>query len=444
MDILDTIYGEMTFPGRSALRVVRVSGELTKKAVEKIFDRHSSLMKTHKTAVRGKLLDLKGNTIDDIVAIFFKKPNSYTGEDVVEFHCHGVETVLKILSSSLESFGIRKAKNGEFSFRAFINGKISLKEARRLKKVMEAQTLKESSAVYASQEIIERELKSLSETIIEILARWEARIDFPEEVPQEDINKWIEELSPLQKQIDHLLKISERSRQVKEGFKVAIFGAPNSGKSSLFNNLLGRERAIVTPHPGTTRDILEEKLEIDGLPVIFLDMAGARKKSQKIEKAGIEKAIKVAEGAHLVLFLFDGKKGWRKSDDEALSFLKGKKIIKVATKKDLYKKKSLPENVVEISNLSGFGIEKLIKMVISSLKASLPKGDLLILDEREMMTVQKTARFVKDAFISIKQRDEVYASDFLKRALFEIDELFKTESLEIIYDSIFKDFCIGK
>jgi tRNA modification GTPase len=444
MDTIDTIYGEMTFPGRSALRVVRVSGDLSKKAAEKLFDRHMALTRNPKTAVRGKLLDLKGNAIDDIVAVFFRNPNSYTGEDVVEFHCHGSEGIIKILSSSLESLGIRKAKNGEFSFRAFVNGKISMKEARKIKKIMQAQTATESSAVFASQEIIERELNSLKEAIIDILARWEARIDFPEEVPQEEIKEWKEELSPLQKRISRLLEISQRSRQVREGFKVAIFGAPNSGKSSLFNNLLGRERAIVTPHPGTTRDILEEKLEIGGLPVIFLDMAGARKNSQKIEKAGIERAVKIAKAAHLVLFLFDGKKGWRKSDEEALSLLSGRKVIKVATKKDLYKEKIFPKNVVEISNLSGYGIEKLIKLILSSLKASIPKGDFLVLDEKEAETVQKTAQFIKEAFSSIKQRDEVSAADLLKRALFEIDELFKTESLEKIYDSIFKDFCIGK
>lgn len=444
MDIIDTIYGEMTFPGQSALRVVRVSGNLSQKAAATLFDSHLLLLKNPKTAVRGILLDTKGNAIDDIISIFFRKPNSYTGEDVVEFHCHGAEGPIKILSSSLESLGIRKAKNGEFSFRAFVNGKLSLKEARKIRKIMEAQTAKESSAVFASQEFIEKELFSIKDSIIETLAKWEARIDFPEEVPQEKITKWKKELSPLKKQVIHLLQTSERSRQIRKGFKVAIFGAPNSGKSSLFNNLLGRERAIVTPHPGTTRDILEEKLEIEGMPIIFLDMAGARKNTQKIEKVGIERAVKVAKSAHLVLFLFDGNKGWRKCDDEALSLLGDRKIIKVATKKDLYREKIFPENVLEISNKSGYGIDKLTQLICSSLRTSLPKGDFLFLDETESATVQKVSQFINETFLAINQKNEVFAADFLKRALFEIDELFKTESLEKIYDSIFKDFCIGK
>lgn len=444
MDLRDTIYGEMTFPGKSALRVVRLSGDLAIKCVSKLFIPYSAPIRNPKMTVRGKLVDINGRIIDDIICIFFKKPNSYTGEDVVEFHCHGNEGIIKILSSSLETLGVRKAKNGEFSFRAFINGRLSIKDARRLKKIMEAQTAVESSAVFESQDIIERELGLLKEEIIKLLSLWEARIDFPEEVPPKETKKWKDELLPLQKKCGKLLDISHRSKQVREGFRVAIFGAPNSGKSSLFNNLLGRERAIVTPHPGTTRDILEEKLEIEGIPVVFLDTAGVRRFSKNIEHIGIERALKAANTADIVLFLFDGKKGWKKSDEEFLTLLSTKQIIKVATKKDLYKNQSFPKNVIQISNKSGFGIERLIRKVASSLRSLLPKDNFMVLEKEEIALIQRISSLLKEAFASIKREDEVSASDFLKRALYEIDSLYKTDSFENIYDTIFKEFCIGK
>lgn len=444
MDTIDTIYGEMTFPGRSALRVIRVSGDFAKISAKRLFDSHSDLLKNPKTAIRGNLLDLKGNVIDDSICIFFKKPNSYTGEDIVEFHCHGSEGIIKTLSTNLEFLGVRRAKNGEFSFRAFINGKLSLKEAKRLKKVMEAQTSLETSAIFASQDLIEKQFLSIKEKIIDLLAKWEARLDFPEEVPQKSLKLWEKELNPLLKKITSLHEIAKRGNQVKEGFKVAIFGAPNSGKSSLFNTLLGRERAIVTPHPGTTRDILEETLEIDGLLIVFIDMAGARKSSRSIEKRGIDRAVKVARNSHLVLFLFDGRKGWTNADQEAFDLLSGKTIIKVATKKDLYKNKPFPKNVVRISNVTYYGIGSLLKKITSFFKSSYSKTPLLFLDATELFVVDKVFTLINQSLISLKEKKEDYATDFLKRALFEIDDLDRTDSLEKIYDTIFKDFCIGK
>lgn len=444
MDTLDTIYGEMTFPGRSALRVIRVSGDLARKSVERLFDSKISLVKNPKTAIRGKLLDLNGNVLDDSIAIFFKKPNSYNGEDIVEFHCHGSEGIIKALSTSLEFLGIRKAKNGEFSFRAFINGKISLKEAKRLKKIMEAQTSVESSSIFASQDLIEKQFISIKGEIIDLLAKWEARLDFPDEVPQENLKVWEKELTPLLKKISSLLEIAKRSKQVKEGFKVAIFGAPNSGKSSLFNNLLGRERAIVAPHPGTTRDTLEESLEIEGLKIIFIDMAGARKNSRSIEKMGIDRAVKVARNSDLVLFLFDGQKGWTNKDQDAFNLLKGKNIIKVATKQDLYKDKPFSKDVVKISNVTYWGTDSLLRKITSFFKSSYSPTPLLFLDPTELFVVEKVFSFIRQSIQSIKEKREEYATDFLKRALFEIDELYRTDSLEEIYDTIFKHFCIGK
>ncbi len=444
MDIKDTIYGEMTFPGRSALRTIRVSGELSQKAVTRLFDRGSALLKNPNRVFNGKLLDLRGKVVDDIVCIFFQKPKSYTGEDIVEFHCHGSEGIIRILSSSLESLGIRKAKNGEFSFRAFLEGKISLKEARRLKKIMEAQTELESSVAFESQDIIERELGFIKEKIIKLLSIWEARIDFPEEVPQKETNRWKDELIPLQKRIKKLLEKSASGKKIREGFKVAIFGAPNSGKSSLFNTLLGRERAIVTPHPGTTRDILEETLDVEGIPITFLDMAGVRNTSRKIEKKGVEKALKEAKIADLVLFLFDGKKGWKKSDEEFLALLSQKNVIKVATKKDLYKKKVFSEGVFEISNLSGFGISRLLRKISSELKKNIPDNNFLFLQKEEYSTIEKVSSLFNEAYLTISKGEDALSADLLKRALFEIDRLFKIDSFESIYDSIFSDFCIGK
>jgi tRNA modification GTPase len=445
-NLSDTIFGEMTFPGRSALRSVRVSGQQARRVSGKLFSAKLDPWKKTRTAVKGTLKSLGGSALDTIIIIAYPLPDSFTGEDCLEFHCHGSEGVIRGLSSSLISIGLRKALPGEFSYRAFLSGKMTTEEAEGLGNLIEAETAIEAgAAVSAMPPAFKSKLESVRKKMLSLLAAWEARIDFPEDVPQVDGKFRLKELMDVLEQVKVVHRQIKRSMPVKEGFRIAIFGAPNSGKSSLFNCLLGRERAIVTPHPGTTRDIIEEKLDIEGIPMVFQDTAGARKKGQKIETAGIALALESAGKADAVLFLFDGSKGWRTSDREAYDLLKRKPLFMIASKKDLYTKRkfSIAGKFFEISNKTGDGLEDLITGLQKWGKRNLPEEGLLLLSRRQEECFGKALKCLDEA-VKIADKDELYAAEMVKESLHEMDRFTLTSSKEEIYDLIFSGFCIGK
>lgn len=444
MNTKDTIFGEMTFPLKSALRVIRISGDNSKKVLISLFKSKRSPIKEPGKLIKGKLLNNEGKVIDDCMCVFFKGPNSYTGEDILEIHCHGSNAIVQSLLNSLRKMGLREAARGEFSYRAFINGKLSLIEAKNIKKIFEAETALEAPYAYSSSFLLDRKLKEIKEETIQVLSLWEARIDFPEEVDSAEIDDYLSEFNGLKEMIKNIYRISKRSIKNREGFKVAIFGAPNSGKSSLFNNLLGRERAIVSPHPGTTRDIIEEKLDIDGFPIIFYDMAGFRKSKGFIEKKGIEMALDCVKCSDLVLFLFDGKRGFKRKEEELYKIVEDKKILLVATKKDLYKKRNFPPNTLEISNITLEGIDDLIKKIKTFFRKKFKKEDFIYTDENENFLIEKLYNLSREVLLALKRRDELFATELLKKILFEIDSFYNIDSLEKVYDNIFSTFCIGK
>lgn len=447
-DLDGSIFGEMTYPGRSAMRAVRISGPLSRKITEKLFSSKADPWKKPRMAVSGFLRNLEGKTVDSILAITFPAPNSYTGEDCAEFHCHGSEGVIMGLRSSIAALGAREALPGEFSYRAFVNGKITADEAESLDGLIRAETELEACAAGTSGWGAARgRIIALKEKILGLRAKWEAQIDFPEDVPQPGIKTWIREVMPVLKETGKILSLARRSRPVREGFRVAIFGAPNSGKSSLFNCLLGRERAIVTPHPGTTRDIIEEKLDIEGIPMIFMDMAGARKKGAGIEKEGISRAVRNAEKADAVIFLFDGSEGWNRRDEEALRMLGGKPLFMIAAKKDLYgkRKHGAPGKVLEISSRTGEGVEGLIRKLSAWGKRNLPQEGLFLLNRRQEECLLRVEAALAEAERALTSRDnELLAAEKAREAQLEIDRLLLSASKEEMYDLIFSGFCIGK
>ena len=447
-DLEGTIFGEMTYPGRSALRAVRVSGPLSRKITKKLFFSKSDPWKNPRTAVSGLLRNLEGKPVDSILALAFPSPNSYTGEDCAEFQCHGSEGVIRGLRSSLFALGAREALPGEFSYRAVLAGKMAAEEAESLGDLVRAETELEACAVGISGSGSSRSrILALKEAILQLRAKWEARIDFPEEVPQPGIKTWKKELLPVLKSVRDALSLSRRSRPVREGFRVAIFGAPNSGKSSLFNCLLGRERAIVTPHPGTTRDMIEEKLDIDGIPMVFMDMAGARRKNPGIEKEGILRALESAKRADAVLFLFDGSRGWDAADEEALRMLDRKPLLFIASKKDLYGKKGhgAALKALEISNRTGEGMDGLIKRLSEWGKRNLPKKGIFLMNGRQEECLLGIEAALAEAEKAVTSgENELLAAEKAREAQREIDELLLSASGEELYDLIFSGFCIGK
>lgn len=447
-DLEGTIFGEMTYPGRSAMRAVRVSGPLSRKITKRLFVSNADPWKTPRKAVTGILRNLEGKKVDSILAIAFRAPNSYTGQDSSEFHCHGSEGVIRGLRSSLVALGAREALPGEFSYRAFVNGKMTAEEAESLGDLVRSETELEACAVGISGSGAARSrILALKDHILGLRAKWEARIDFPEDVPQPGVKIWKSEISPILKEAGKSLLLARRSRPVREGFRVAIFGAPNSGKSSLFNCLLGRERAIVTPHPGTTRDIIEEKLDVEGIPIVFIDMAGARRKGAGIENEGISRALESAKKADTVLFLFDGNEGWSRRDEEALGMLDRKPLFLVAAKKDLYGKRKhcAPGKVLEISNRTGEGVESLIRKLSAWAKRNLPKEGLFLLNGRQEECLLRVEAALAEAERALTSGDnELLAAEKAREAQLEIDKLLLSASKEEMYDLIFSGFCIGK
>ena len=447
-DLEGTIFGEMTYPGRSAMRAVRVSGPLSRKITKSIFASKADPWKIPRTAVGGLLRNLEGEKIDSILAIVFPSPNSYTGEDCAEFQCHGSEGVIRGLRSSLVTMGAREALPGEFSYRAFVHGKMTADEAENLSDLLRAETELEACAVGISGSgAVRSEILAVKDKILSLRAGWEARIDFPEDVPQPGVKTWRSEISPVLKKVEKSISLARRSRPVRDGFRVAIFGAPNSGKSSLFNCLLGRERAIVTPHPGTTRDIIEEKLDIEGLPMVFMDMAGARKKGLKIETQGISRAVMSAGEADAVMFLFDGSDGWSPRDEEALRMLDRNPLFLIAAKKDLYGKMKhrAPGKVLEISSRTGAGIDYLIRKLSAWGKRTLPKEGLFLMNGRQeecLLGVEAALAEAERALTS--EENELFAAEKAREAQREIDRLLLSASKEEMYDLIFSGFCIGK
>jgi len=323
----DTITAIATPVGTGGVGVIRISGENSFEIIGKIFSK-SEL--EHGKIAHGWITD-----VDEVIVLPFKKPNSYTGEDIIEIHCHGgVNVVRNILGLVLEN-GARMAERGEFTKRAFLNGKIDLSQAEAIADLIHAKT--RNFAKHCAQNlsgVLSTKIKEIRQDIFEVLAKITAGIDFPDDVKEPEYDYLIKEFEIAIGKIDAILACAQSSDILRQGVKVAIVGKPNVGKSSLFNVLLNMERAIVTDIAGTTRDVLKETLDW-GVAVTFIDTAGIRENAGKVEVIGIEYSKQAADEADLVLFVYDASQGLDEEDKAVLEFVKDKKHIIVANKCDL-------------------------------------------------------------------------------------------------------------
>ncbi|MCK4695986.1 MAG: tRNA uridine-5-carboxymethylaminomethyl(34) synthesis GTPase MnmE, partial [Candidatus Cloacimonetes bacterium] len=305
----DTISAISTPPGIGGISVLRVSGDKAIGVVDKIFHGKRSLKstQTHK-AIFGKILDEK-KLIDEVIVTTFRAPHSYTGEDVVEISCHGstfiTNQILEILLRTT-----RLANPGEFTQRAFLNDKIGLTQAEAVGDIINAKTkISHLAAVQQFEGSLRHRIEKLLNKITEYRTLLELEIDFLEQdVPEIDLKKLERDLKKLLQNLEQLARTGNEGIILKDGLKVSLVGAPNVGKSSIFNAFLETERAIVTPHPGTTRDYLEEAISLKGYLIRFFDTAGIRDTSDDIEKIGVQRSYKIIEESHKVLFIVDGKK----------------------------------------------------------------------------------------------------------------------------------------
>ncbi|OCL98605.1 tRNA modification GTPase MnmE [Aliarcobacter thereius] len=443
----DTIVAIATPLGLGSISIIRVSGKealniakrISKK--EELFPRYATL---------SYLYDEKNNPIDEAIVIYFPNPNSFTGEDIVEFQLHGGVAITDMIFNLILSYGTRIANAGEFSKRAFLNGKIDLSKAEAISKIIEA---KSQNAVKLLARQLKGELKEFVEDIREdllfMLAYTEVSIDYAEEDLPTDIFEKIEEkISKIVIKLENSLSASKRREGLIEGFKIAIIGKPNVGKSSLLNKLLNYDRAIISNIAGTTRDTIEESIKIGSHIIKIVDTAGIREDTDDfIEKIGIEKSIKSIEDANIVLALFDNSEKQSKEDLKILDILeenKDKKIIKILNKCDLENRfsKELLKDFISLSAQNS--IDELSQKLENILNDSIGEDELTLVSKRQIQSVENTLENINSAKNPLQSGELEFFAHYINEALLEISNITRPYDNDQMLDVMFGEFCLGK
>ncbi len=447
----ETVAAIATPPGDGGISIIRISGKESLAVAAKLFTGPVSSYVSH-TAHLGKVKDLEGGILDEALLLVMKKPNSFTGEDTVELHCHGGTIVTKKILSEILKAGARAALPGEFSFKAFMNGKIDLTKAEAIQEVISA---KNDFAYAAAKEHLQGALstkvKRFQSKLLDIAAILEAWVDFPEEglefASKEEILASLSEIFSTMR----LLSLSfSDGKIIHEGLSLCLIGPPNAGKSSLMNALLGKERAIVTEIAGTTRDLLEDNLWLGGLHFKLLDTAGIRETEEKIEKEGIRRSLEAMESADLILLVLDAS---QKLSEEALSLLKTaipSKTLLVWNKTDLPHAISETEQFpyfVKLSALTGTGMSELKEAIHKIIwkKGPPSKEETILTNMRHKEALDRSMEAL-DSVITGLQNDlsPEFLSFDMRKALFELGTILGLDISESVLTSIFSKFCVGK
>jgi len=442
-----TIYALSTGPGISGIAIVRVSGEDTKKVIKLLTN--LTLPKPRVATLRKINKINTSELIDEGIILWFPGPESYTGEDMVEFHIHGSKAVIDALHQSISKVeNCRLAEAGEFTKLAFQNGKINLLKAEGIADLISAETeIQRQQAIKIMNGKSADKFNSLREKLLKILSHVEVKIDFPDEDLPEDILKNIKKISNeailnLKKILDDQ-KVGER---IREGYKIAIIGPTNAGKSSLLNHLSNRDAAIVSEIAGTTRDVIETHLNIDGYPVVVSDTAGIRDSKNEIEKKGIKLALDKAENADLKLIVIDAKSIDFKG---VLKELMDENAILVVNKSDLLKEglsseiKNFEHVLISVKN--NLNLEDLILKIKNKLKNKfITSEDILITRERHRQHIEQSLNYLKNFEEKNEAEDFDKAAEDLRLATRHLGMIVGKVDVEEILGIIFNDFCIGK
>lgn len=443
--INDTIVALSTAPLESALGVIRISGDKAFNVLEEIFNKKVDL-KSKREILFGKIIDKENSKIiDEVLVSVFKGPHSFTGEDTVEISCHGGLVVINKILQLCYAKGARPAERGEFSKKAFFNGKIDLIQAESINDLITAKSeLAAEIAVSGLKGNVSSKIQKVREKLVEILSHIEVNIDYPEYQDIEEIteNILIPLIKPLEVDIKKILSEAQTGRLIRDGIKVAIIGKPNAGKSSLLNALIEENKAIVTDIEGTTRDVVEGRVVINGLPFNFLDTAGIRKPKDLVEKIGVEKSKEAINNADLVLIVISSEESFEEAKSTIEQFKTEKPYIVVLNKNDISKLNiegsvSISAKENDISQLK----EAIVKKVGFDLKEY--NDFALLSNARQIGLMQKVYTSLTNALIAC---EELIPVDLIcidmKDALNSIDELLGQRS--DIENEIFSRFCIGK
>ena len=450
-DFIDTIAALATPTGTSALAVTRVSGPDTVRLTQEIFGETP----LPRSVRRGDYRTVGGELLDDVLFTFFQGPQSYTGEDSLEVSCHGNPFIAQKILEDLFSRGCRPAEPGEFTQRAFLNGRMDLSQAEAVMDLIHARSDRALAA--ANQQLrgsLGRRMSSLIDGLLNVLARVEAYIDFPDEdLPAEDRSIVAAEIERLTRETDRLLATSRYGELLRDGIKTVIIGEPNVGKSSLLNRLIGRERALVSPEPGTTRDFIEERIIVGPHCLRLIDTAGLNPSPALLESMGMEKTYERAAEADLFLIVVEsGRNGLNLAADIRGRMRRDNSLI-VRNKSDLGITSSLPESilnefrVVDVSALTGAGLEALVDAIVQLAEKFSPdlETESVAINARHAhaLSQAKTALQSAQANLAGVGPVELLASD-LRAVLDAFGEISGRIDNERMLDALFATFCIGK
>jgi tRNA modification GTPase len=446
----DTIAAVSTPPGQGGIGIVRISGAGARRIAEKILCFPGGINWRPWSAALARLPDAEGRAVDShVVVTYFAEPRSYTAEDVVEISCHGSPVVLRYALQRACECGARLAEPGEFTLRAYLNGRIDLPQAEAIGDLIQATTLYQARiAAQQAEGSVSRRLKPVKEQLLELIALLEAGIDFAEDdisvAPPEEISR---RLQPILADVSALIASFAYGKLVHDGFTLAIVGRPNVGKSSLFNRLLEQDRAIVTDIPGTTRDVVSETAALDGIPVKFVDTAGIRQGQDIVESLGIERSYRAMVDADLTLVVVDLSAQLEAEDDALIRRAREQgKFLLAGNKCDLPR---VAENgaVLPVSALTGAGLSELRRQITGAIA---PQGRFE--QEGGFITSLRHERLLKESREALEQAQNANAAGIphemllldLYAALRPLDAITGATTADDILNRIFSTFCIGK
>ncbi len=397
------------------------------------------------------------NVIDEVLVSYFKEPKSYTTENMCEINSHGGNVIVKkILELCLEN-GAELAEPGEFTKRAFLNGRIDLTQAESVIDVINAKSEKEAKAGIKQLEGgLSKEISEIKQEILDVMVNIEVAIDYPEyDVDDVTNNQILDMLNSVEMKLKKLEKSFDNGKIIKEGIKTAIIGKPNAGKSSLLNRILKEDRAIVTEYEGTTRDTIEEFVNINGIPLKLVDTAGIRNAEDEVEKIGINKSREIAKDADLIIAIFDSSKKLSNEDKEILKLIKNKKAIVILNKIDLKREiqkddenfKDLTDSIIEISALNNIGIDKIYSEItrLFDLNEINLDNDLVITNLRHKNLIGKGIQDIKNTRECIRNNMPIdIVAVYIKEILEDLGNITGEFVTEDIINEIFSKFCLGK
>mgnify|MGYP000027956327 CR=1 FL=1 len=432
MNLKEPICAIATPPGKGAIGVVRLSGEGALEIAARAFRGKDPRRLKGGRFTLGEVVDpATGEVLDQALLLVFRAPHSYTGEDLVEFQTHGSPAVLRRVMEVLVSLGARPAGRGEFTLRAYLNGKLDLAQAEAVLALIEAEgELARRQALRGLEGALSRKIAALEEQLLNLLAHIQALLDYPEEGVEPHRAEGV--IREALAEVEGLLAQAKASRLAQKGARLALVGAPNAGKSSLLNALLGYERALVSPIPGTTRDYLEAPLELFGIPLVAVDTAGVRETADPLERAGVERALRVAQEADLILYVAD-----RSVPRPPPPPLPWERVIRVATKADLPPAWEDPA-FLPVSSLTGEGLERLKEALKEALLGS--GGGEFLLTERQVEALLRA----RERLLEALALPEDLMGLALEEALKAFSALTGKEVAEEVVARVFQNFCVGK